>query len=166
MNAGGAIMWGMAKKAANTPPTPLAERIGEILSTTGWTNAEFARKIKRSRTLIGGYLDGTINDVKSDTAKNIEEATGYGAVWVATGGGIKRPRPGLTLAFSQEIKPGLMQEAVDVVEQAILDSGAEDLKFGTKCYLAIFAYQNGEREGKVDPGTVRAMLHLVKNAKK
>lgn len=147
--------------------TPLADRIQEILDSKPWKKAELARKIGRSRSLITQYLDGTITNMEFETAQAIEEVTGYGATWVATGKGTKQARPPLTLVSSQpkvQIDTELMKQAIELVEEAISKEKVK-LNSETKAHLIGILYRESIPGGKADAVTLRSILHLVKSAK-
>lgn len=153
--------------SAMASPTPLAQRIQEILDAKGMKQIALARLIGRTRSTISQYLTGKIPRMTPETAQAIEEKTGYGATWIATGKGIKLPKQALTLASSQELPLDLsiLRKSVELVHQAI---DAAKVRLGPEEHAKLLEivyslYQNGSI---VEPGTVRAMLHLVKNAKK
>lgn len=68
----------------------LKDRIREAMTAAGLTPADLARATKRTPGAVSQWLDGLTKTVKSDTALSLQNATGFNAVWIATGKGEKR----------------------------------------------------------------------------
>lgn len=72
----------------------LAERIREAMGEL--TPAELARRAQVTAAAVTFWLDGSTKSLKAEKAALLEQATGYNAVWLATGRGPKRreePQP-------------------------------------------------------------------------
>jgi transcriptional regulator with XRE-family HTH domain len=66
----------------------LSDRIKEAMGKR--TPAEFARAVKVTPASVTFWLDGSTKSLKADKAAQIEQATGYRALWIVTGKGPKR----------------------------------------------------------------------------
>lgn len=72
----------------------LADRIIKVRSELGLSQAEFGRLIGKSRSAINQIEKGDTKSLKASTAAAIEKASGFSGLWVETGKGGERSRPG------------------------------------------------------------------------
>lgn len=68
----------------------LSKRIIEALESTGKKDAQLSREIGISKSAFTQWRNGDIRGLKAETAAKLEKATGYSAVWLATGKGAKK----------------------------------------------------------------------------
>lgn len=71
----------------------LAERINEILQSTGLSQAELARAAGVTEPAVVHWLSGNTHSLKGVVAARIEATTGFRAAWVASGKGQKLISP-------------------------------------------------------------------------
>lgn len=62
----------------------LKDRIQALLDA-GFTRTEIAKAAKKSQSAVTQWLSGDTKELKSDSAAGIQAATGFSAVWLATG---------------------------------------------------------------------------------
>ncbi|MDH0049648.1 LexA family protein [Comamonas terrigena] len=66
----------------------LKDRIQALLDA-GFTRTQIAKAAKKSQSAVTQWLSGDTKELKSDSAAGIQAATGFNAVWLATGHGPK-----------------------------------------------------------------------------
>lgn len=64
----------------------LKDRIQSLLDA-GFSRTEIAKAAKKSQSAVTQWLSGDTKELKSDSAAAIQAATGFSAVWLATGQG-------------------------------------------------------------------------------
>lgn len=64
----------------------LKDRI-QALIDAGFTRTQIAKAAKKSQSAVTQWLSGDTKELKSDSAAGIQAATGFSAVWLATGQG-------------------------------------------------------------------------------
>jgi SOS-response transcriptional repressor LexA len=67
----------------------LSQRIQEIVAA-GHTKSAIARAAGKSPSAVTQWITGDTKEIKADSAAGIQSATGFSAVWIATGRGGKR----------------------------------------------------------------------------
>jgi len=73
--------------------TTLQERIAELMSTTGMKVGDIAELCNISSSAVTQWKDGPTKSITLEPAIKIERATGYSALWIASGKGEKMARP-------------------------------------------------------------------------
>lgn len=68
----------------------MKDRIAEALASTGLSQTEVARRLKKSKGIVTQWLNGTVKSLKAETAQDLQDLTGYSSGWLATGQGEKR----------------------------------------------------------------------------
>lgn len=68
--------------------TTLSKRILEIVDA-GYKKADIARAAGKSSAAVAQWISGDTKEIKADSAAGIQAATGFSAVWIATGKGPK-----------------------------------------------------------------------------
>lgn len=71
------------------PIMELKDRLREVMDGAGLKKLQFAKVAGVSSGAVTQWLDGTTKAIKSNKAANLQAATGYSAVWIATGEGEK-----------------------------------------------------------------------------
>lgn len=77
----------------------LKDRLLEVMVGAGLERLQFAKAAKVTSGAVTQWLDGSTKSIKSVKAANLQAATGYSAVWIATGEGDK-------LVATTPAKPG------------------------------------------------------------
>lgn len=67
----------------------LKDRLLEVMLGAGLERLQFAKAAKVTSGAVTQWLDGSTKSIKSVKAANLQAATGYSAVWIATGTGEK-----------------------------------------------------------------------------
>lgn len=71
------------------PDMSLKERIRELIAA-GYRKTDLAKAAGKSRAAVSHWLTGDTLEIKSDTAAGLQKLTGYNAVWISTGKGVKK----------------------------------------------------------------------------
>ena len=77
----------------------LKDRLREVMEGAGLKKLQFAKAAGVSSGAVTQWLDGSTKAIKSSKAAALQAATGYSAVWIATGVGDK-------LVATAPAKPG------------------------------------------------------------
>lgn len=72
--------------------TTLQERIAELMSTTGMKVGDIADLCNISSSAVTQWKDGPTKSITLEPAIKLERATGYSALWIASGKGEKMAR--------------------------------------------------------------------------
>lgn len=85
----------------------LSQRIQEIIDA-GHTKAALARAAGKSAPAVTQWISGDTKEIKADSAAGIQAATGFSAVWIATGKGPKR-------VADQNVSPAPPRKSVPLI---------------------------------------------------
>lgn len=72
--------------------TTLQERIAELMSVTGWKVGDIADMCGVSSSAVTQWKDGPTKSITLEPAIKLERASGYSALWIASGKGEKLAR--------------------------------------------------------------------------
>lgn len=144
----------------------LSDRIREILNDKRWTPAELSRLSGVSKSLLSKYLSGGVENITLPKASKIAKVTGYSAIWIANGAGIKKGSTVLSMVDggkpdkAQRVNPDALERAISLVEQAAM---AERKVYppGRKAGIVLAVYDILVKGGNPDSGTVKNILRLV-----
>ena len=100
----------------------LKDRI-QALIDAGFTRTQIANAAKKSQRAVTQWLNGDTTSLKSDSAAGIQAATGFNAVWLATGQGPRMavdqsnvaagPNMGGCVPLLSSVQAGSFKEFVD-----------------------------------------------------
>lgn len=101
----------------------LQDRIAELMAATGWSVGEISRITGVSSSAVSQWKDGPTKSIKIGPATRLGTASGYSAVWIATGEGPRKEadRPGNVIALHAE--DDLPDDFVQVAEYLVRFSG-------------------------------------------
>jgi transcriptional regulator with XRE-family HTH domain len=144
----------------------LSDRIREILNDKRLTPAELSRASGLSKSLLSKYLAGGVENITLPKASKLAKATGYSAIWIANGNGIKKGSTVLSVLDggkpdkAQRVNPDALERAISLVEQAAL---AERKVYPPprKASIVLAVYDILVKGGNPDSGTVKNILRLV-----
>ena len=88
----------------------LNQRVIEARENVGLSQAEFARKIKISRSALSQIESGATKAIKLETATRMEKVTGFNAEWLGNGNGEK-------LISERAASPGLSEQEQELISQ-------------------------------------------------
>lgn len=88
----------------------LKDRLLEVMEGAGLKKLQFAKAAGVSSGAVTQWLDGTTKAIKSSKAAALQAATGYSAVWIATGEGDKMVATAPARQGDQ-VTPGAMEIA-------------------------------------------------------
>lgn len=72
--------------------TTLQDRIAELMTTTGWKVGDIAELCGVTSSAVTQWKDGPTKSITLEPAIKIERASGYSALWIASGKGEKLAR--------------------------------------------------------------------------
>lgn len=73
--------------------TTLQERVAELMAVTGWKVGDIAEICNVSSSAVTQWKDGPTKSITLEPAIKIERASGYSALWIASGKGEKLAHP-------------------------------------------------------------------------
>ncbi|MGJ7544615.1 LexA family transcriptional regulator [Variovorax sp. LT1R16] len=82
--------------------TTLEERIAELMAATGWTIGQLADIAEVSSSAVSQWANGQTQSIKLEPAIRIERASGFSALWLANGKGVKKSAAPPTLEDGDE----------------------------------------------------------------
>ena len=88
----------------------LKDRLREVMEGAGLKKLQFAHAAGVSSGAVTQWLDGTTKAIKSNKAAALQAATGYSAVWIATGVGEKLVATA-PARQDEQVTPGAMEIA-------------------------------------------------------
>ena len=92
--------------------TTLQERIAKVMAETGKTVGDLAEIAGVSSSAVTQWKDGPTKSLKTAPAVKLAEATGFSAMWIATGSGPEKSGAALFDANAKNIDTGMRRYPV------------------------------------------------------
>ena len=98
----------------------LQARIAELMEATDWSVGEISRITGVSSSAVSQWKDGPTKTIKIGPATKLAVASGYSAVWIATGEGPKKPTSNVIALHAEDDLP---DDFIQVAEYKVKFSG-------------------------------------------